>query len=190
MTTASLVYFQTPLGGFIFDAILALNHERTASITSHPVETGAAVTDHAFIQPSKLTLQVGMSDALVDVIAGQFANGPSRSVTAYQTLVNLQQLRIPFDVATRLGLYRNMLIQSIVTPDDHTTAYGLKATVTLQEIFVASVRTVRISAQPQTTDSTNRGDVQAQPLTPQSPLYSQFGLLIGNSAGTATKPGT
>ncbi len=171
MTTPSLVYFQTALGSFIFDAILTLNHERSVSITSHPVETGAALTDHAYMQPAKLTLQVGMSDALVDVIAGQFANGPTRSVSAYQTLVNLAQLRIPFDVATRLGLYRNMLIASITTPDDHTTVYGLKATVVLQEIFVATVTTVKISAQPQTTDSTNRGDVQVQ--TPNQSLLSR-----------------
>jgi hypothetical protein len=159
------VYLRTDVGGYIFDAMLSLQHESTLEITQHPVQSGAAVSDHAYLNPRKLTLQIGMSDAATSVLPGQFATGPTRSIAAYQLLLSLQQSRIPVEVTTRLQSYSNMLVQSITVPDDHTTAYGLKATVVLEELQVAVVRTVKISARPQVTDSTNKGDVEPQALS-------------------------
>ena len=176
------VLLQTIVGGFVFDAIVNLNHETTLNITQQPVETGAAVSDHAFLNPSKLSLTIGMSDAVIDVRPGQFGTGPGRSANAYQMLLQLQASRIPFQVVTRLAVYNNMLIASIQAPDDKSTATGLKATVSLQEIFVAVVRTVQISAQPQVTESTNKGDVQASPPSDDS-LLKQLAAATGLPVG-------
>jgi hypothetical protein len=84
-------------------------------------------------------------------------------MNAYKVLEKLQQDRIPLTAVTRLGTYNNMLVESLVVPDDKNTTFALKATVTLKEIIVAQVTTVKISSRPQITDSTNMGDQKPQP---------------------------
>jgi len=151
---------KTNIAGYFFDAILRSEHTSSVAITEHPVETGAATTDHSYVKPSQLVMEVGMTDVATSFITGQFEGGWSRSVTAYKLLLDLQQKRIPFTVLTRLKQYKNMLIETMAVPDDYTTRYGLKATVTMREIFVATVKTVKISARPQVTNNTQRGQLQ------------------------------
>lgn len=161
MATLQTVYAKTSVGGYIFDAYLSLTHESTLEITTHPVETGAALTDNSYLDPVKVTMTIGQSDVCTDVIAGQFGVGDGRSVTAFNILKILQSNRIPLQVTTRLATYQNMLVQSITAQDTNKTAHGLSATVVLQEVLVAVVKTVQISSRPQVTDSTPKGAVQS-----------------------------
>lgn len=176
-----LIYVKTNIAGYFFDAVLQTNYNSSLTITEHPVETGAAVSDHAFVNPLELTMQIGMSDCAKSIVPGQFSQGPSRSLTAFQVLSKLQKQRIPMNVMTRLGSFKNMLIESIAVPDDYTTMNGLKATVTLKEVFVASVQTVKISARPQVTDSTNCGTRDSQPVDESA--LSQMGGLFPYAKG-------
>ncbi|HIT68894.1 MAG TPA: hypothetical protein IAC36_03240 [Candidatus Aphodomonas merdavium] len=36
---------------YLFDAVFSSSHALNVKITDHPVQTGAAVADHAFIEP-------------------------------------------------------------------------------------------------------------------------------------------
>ncbi|MGG3012300.1 phage baseplate protein [Brevibacillus parabrevis] len=159
---SSLVYLKTNIGGWFFDAFLRSTHTSRLNITQHPVQTGAALTDHAFLQPKELSMEIGMSDAATSLVPGQFTGGWSRSVQAFKVLTELQALRVPLQVHSRLGLYQNMLIEEISAPDDYTTLYGLRCTVMLREIMVAQVRTVKVSAKPAVTDQANRGKQEPQ----------------------------
>jgi len=157
---ASLVYLKTNIGGWFFDAFLRSTHTSRLSITQHPVQVGAALTDHAFLQPKELSMEIGMSDAATSLVPGQFTGGWSRSVQAFKVLQELQALRVPLQVHSRLGLYQNMLIEEISAPDDYTTLYGLRCTVLLREIMVAQVRTIKISAKPEVTNVATRGKLE------------------------------
>jgi hypothetical protein len=168
-----LVYVKTNVGGWFFDAFLRMDHTSKLKITEHPVQTGAAITDHAFLEPATLTMEIGMTDVAESIIPGQFTGGWSRSVTAYQLLLELQKQRIPVQILTRLKLYKNMLIEVISVPDDYKTLYGLKATVAFKEILIAQVTTVKISTRPQVTDSTNRGVVE--PVEPNKSILKDLG---------------
>lgn len=149
---SSLVYLKTNIGGWFFDAYLRSTHTSRLKITEHPVQVGAALTDHSYLEPKELTMEIGMSDAATSLIPGQFTGGWSRSVQAFKVLQELQAIRVPIQVHSRLGLYQNMLIEEITAPDDFTTLNGLRCTVTLREIIVAQVRTVKISSKPAVTD--------------------------------------
>lgn len=162
--SSELVYVKTNIGGFFFDAILNEEHESELTITEHPVQTGAAVTDHSFLNPSLLTMEVAMSDAMATMVPGQFTEYYTKSVSAYEKLRELQAYRIPLEVHTRLHHYENMLIQSLRAPDDYKTLYGLRCTVVLQEIFVVNVQEETVSARNWSTGSTNRAEVQPQPV--------------------------
>jgi hypothetical protein len=167
-TQAELILVKTNIGGLFFDAVLRLEHTSTLTITQHPVETGAAITDYAYRNPAQLIMDISMSDVMSDWVEGQFVGGgQSRSVNAFQLLKAIQNSRVPVSVITRLNNYDNMLIETIVSTDTKDTQFGLKATVTLKEIFVVYVTTVKISARPQTTDGTNGGNAQPIAVTPQ-----------------------
>lgn len=174
-----LVYAKTNVGGWFFDAYLNITHTSRLTITEHPVQTGAALTDHAYLQPRELSMDIGMSNVATSFIPGQFTGGYSRSVTAYQVLKDLQALRVPIQVHTRLGLYQNMLIETLMAPDDHRTLFGLRCTVTFKEMLVAKVKTVKISERPLVTDSSKRGAVE--PSAPnQSMLYKIVDKAVGH----------
>jgi hypothetical protein len=175
-----LIFCKTNVGGWFFDAYIRMNHTSRLVITEHPVQMGAALTDHAYLKPRELSIEVGMSDVATSFVPGQFSGGYSRSVTAFQVLKDLQSLRVPIQVHTRLGLYQNMLIEVLSAPDDHMTLYGLRCTVNFREILVAQVRTVKISARPQVTDNSKRGS--PEPVQPnQSILKQTLGKLFGKN---------
>jgi hypothetical protein len=170
----SLIYAKTNVAGYFFDAFLRVDHTSKLNITQHPIETGANVSDHAFLEPAELVMEIGMSNSAKSIVNGQFDSSRSRSVTAFALLKELQAQRIPLQIHTRLCNYKNMLIESIVAPDDYKTQYSLKATVTFREIMIASTKTVKISARAQVTGSTNKGNVQ--PVKPNESVAYQVAV--------------
>jgi hypothetical protein len=171
----SWVYARANIGGWFFDADLENTHTSTLDITTSPIQLGSSVTDNAFMQPRTLSMNLGVSDTARSFIPGQFAGGSSRSVTAWQVLQQLQELRIPVQVYTRLGLYPNMLVATLTAQEDYTTAHSLRVTVDLQEVLVATVGVVQISANPAVTDNAHRGTQQPKAVTaPQQSLLSEL----------------
>ena len=157
MPDTELIYVKTNIGGYFFDGFIDNEHQDDLEITSHPVQNGASVADHAYLKPATLTMHIKMSDVLTDIVPGQFTKDYTRSVSAYNVLRDLQAQRVPLRVHTRLRAYENMLIKSIVANDDYTTVNGLDCTVTMQEILVAQTQTVKVSKRQQTTGSTDGG---------------------------------
>lgn len=182
-----LIGIKTHIGGYFFDAFLRLDHSSKLKITEHPVEEGANIADHAYVEPQVLTIEIGMSDVCTSFVNGQFEQKYTRSVSAFDTLKKLQSDRIPVTVHTRLKTYENMLIETITAPDDYMTLYGLRVTVGLREIIVVKTNTValpnRTSAMPHKTGETNRGTVQSEPVE----NTSVFGKALGGVFGTTTK---
>lgn len=165
MSYDALLYCKTNIAGYFFDGFIKVDVSSNLTITKNPVESGASVVDHAYVEPTKIVMEVAMSDVHQSLIPGQFVGGWSRSRDAYDILVGLQRSRIPFSVLCRLGLYKNMLIESIEANDDADTYRALKATVSLVEIPIARVKTVEISSASQTTIATEMGKIQAVEVT-------------------------
>lgn len=176
----SFVYAKTNIGGWFFDAILQATHTSTLTITSHPVQSGSNISDYAYLQPRTLSFNIGMSDVATSFIPGQFSGGQSRSVQAYKVLKDLQQQRIPVQVYTRLGLYQNMLLETLTVQDDNTTANGLRCTVDMQELLVATAQVVKISSAPDKTSTSQKGKQQPKGVPPS--ILSLLGNLINGKA--------
>lgn len=173
----SLIYCKTNIGGYFFDGIMNINHTRELEITENPVETGASIVDHSYVKPTTIMMDVLMSDVHRSIYPGQFDGAKSRSLAAWDVLKKIQSSRIPCSVFTPLGLYNNMLVSSIEATEDASTVHALSAKVTLREIPIARVKTVKISSSPQTTNSTNLGQLEASTIggTLGSILYELFG---------------
>ena len=177
LTYDALLYCKTNIGGYFFDGFMQVEHNIELQTTSNPVETGASVVDHAYVKPAELVMKVMMSDVHQSLVPGQFTGASFRSVNAWQVLRKLQSDRIPMSVLTRLGLYTNMLITKLTTSDTAETFRALSAEVTLREIPVARVKTVKISSADQTTINTEMGKIEASQINDelQSLLYQWYG---------------
>ena len=177
LTYDALLYCKTNVGGYFFDGFMQVEHNIELQTTSNPVETGASVVDHAYVKPAELVMKVMMSDVHQSLVPGQFTGASFRSVNAWQVLRKLQSDRIPMSVFTRLGLYTNMLITKLATTDTAETFRALSAEVTLREIPVARVKTVKISSADQTTINTEMGKIEASQINDelQSLLYQWYG---------------
>lgn len=177
LTYDALLYCKTNIGGYFFDGFINVDHTIELQTTSNPVETGASVVDHAYVKPAELVMKVMMSDVHQSLVPGQFTGASFRSVNAWQVLRKLQSDRIPMSVLTRLGLYTNMLITKLTTSDTAETFRALSAEVTLREIPVARIKTVKISSADQTTINTEMGKIEASQINDelQSLLYQWYG---------------
>lgn len=133
-------------------------HRDELRLTNHPVEQGAAITDHSFKEPPQVEMRIGWSDTGI-------LNGPGYSKAMYNRLVALQNSRIPITVSTGKRLYQNMLITGISTE----TREGLENSA----IVVARMRQIIIAQLTLTTVPPK--EQQALPATsaPQTPNGTQ-----------------
>lgn len=178
----ALLYCKTNIAGYFFDGYLDVSINSELEITSHPVETGASIADHAYLKPQEITMTVLMSDVHESLVPGQFTGGWSRSVTAYNVLKKIQSDRITVSVLTRLGLFKNMILKSVIADDTDIELFGLRARVTLVELPVARVRTVEISGADQTTIQTEMGNI-ASTYPNNTELESILSMIAGWISG-------
>lgn len=178
----SLIYCKTNIGGYFFDGYLNLSVSSNLEITSNPVESGSSISDHSYRKPVEINMTVIMSDAHESLVQGQFEGSWSRSVSAWEVLRKIQEDRIAVSVLTRVGLYNNMLIKTLVANDTDMELNGLRANVTLVELPVARVRTVEVSLADQTTIGTEMGNISATYPT-DTELESLLSMMAGWISG-------
>lgn len=108
-------------------------------ITSHPVESGANITDHAVKQPSTVYMRCGWSysGTLTNITSAGLAPGPRQ---AYEQLLALQASREPFDLVTGKRSYKNMLIRRLTQVTSIETENALVIDVEMQEVLIADVQ--------------------------------------------------
>ncbi|OLA39328.1 MAG: hypothetical protein BHW43_00060 [Phascolarctobacterium succinatutens] len=158
-----MLMVKTNIGGYFFDAVFSVDTEHSLTVTQHPVQTGANISDHAFVNPIRMTMQIGVSDAMAYRVGADYGgDGGTKSVQAYRLLCKLQELRIPMQVVTRLNTYQNMLIESIDVSDGVSTLCALKATINLVQVLVVNVGTEKVSARQWTTGA-QRKSQEVQP---------------------------
>lgn len=118
-------------------------------ITQHPVERGAAITDHAFKQPSTLSIR-----ALFKSEAGPVAE-------VYRKILDLQESRIPFDVVTGKRVYKNMLMVSLSESTDSQTPFVLAVSIEMQEVRLVSIETVTVPERAKQSNPSKTGKTEA-----------------------------
>lgn len=167
------------LGGITFDAWLEESHEDSLTITDHPVEQGASISDHAYLKPRTVTLRYGVSD--VPPPGEALTDGARRSIAVYEKLLELQGSREPFNLVTGKRLYRNMLIETLSTVTDASSDNAMIVTIDCREVII--VNTAVTSLPPRTRHAnpnktggtTDTGSKQAQDSSRKSALAAAFG---------------
>jgi len=122
-----------------------------------------------------LTVEIAMSDAMQSYTIGQWSSGPTRSISAYQTLKALQLANTPVSLATKLASYSLMMITDCRAEETKDTKYALKATVTFTEIFTGTVLQVQptqaIAAEGTPLQDSQTAQSQGQPPSPGIDSY-------------------
>ncbi|MCK4883525.1 MAG: hypothetical protein KAS30_01515 [Candidatus Diapherotrites archaeon] len=146
--------FETILANFIPDRIIGafkatVTIEEVATddleITSHPVQQGANITDHAFNKPSLVDIRI------------LYNAEPSKLAETYAQLLKLKQDRIPMQVVTGKRTYPNMLMKSLQQINDSVTESALQINFSLQEIFITSLQVVSVAPRAKQADAGKTG---------------------------------
>lgn len=147
---------------YVFDAVMIATHSKSYTPTRKPLQSGYNTSDHIIKNQPQITLEIGMSDAMAAFAPGQWIGNPSKSISAWQVLSKIADNRVLVTLATRQETYTNMVIVSINSPETNKTVKSLKATVTFEQMLLASVTTITQSARPNATDETQLATLQTQ----------------------------
>jgi hypothetical protein len=153
---------------YFFDAVMRSDHSEPVAITRLPVQNGAAMTDHAYLLPPRIILEVGMSDAYDSFVQGQYSGAGTKSISFYRVLQTLRQQRLPMQLTTRLSDYENVMLEEIRASDDVRTLFGFKGTLIFTQIYMGIVQQGQTnSARPDANNTSNPGAESSVPV-PQS----------------------
>lgn len=156
------------IGGIDIDVSIEEVHSDTLEVTEHPVEAGAAITDHSFKKPSEVVLRCGWSNsslgALTAIVSGLVSGGTQSAhdyVTGiYSQLRKLQESRQPFSITTSLWTYDNMLLTSIQVTRDQKTFQALIVTATCREVILVSTQSTTMPPQDNQATPASTAEVQ------------------------------
>ncbi|MNK60454.1 hypothetical protein D3C87_795880 [compost metagenome] len=197
------------IGPFVAQVTLEETHTDELVITDHPVETGAVISDHAYMRPSEVMIRCGWSESpggadngIIDGILGD-VGGQLSSLTSmisgsslgqpremYNNMLELQRSRIPFEIQTGKRIYQNMLVRSLRLRTDKENENVAVIEVLCREVLIVFTQVVSVAApaedqrEPGSTSPTvEKGVKQVQP----APNYNQA---AGDASAAASFPVT
>lgn len=171
---------RSKLGAIEIEASLEEIHTDTLQVTEHPVQLGAAITDHAYKRPAEVVLRCGWSNSSIEALTGAAAalfNGGTPSIgdyvgAVYSQLLALQESREPFEIATSRRSYENMLLIGLSVTTDKSTSNILTVEATCKQILIVETQATTLpprgdQASPaDTAEIESVGAVQAIPASP------------------------
>lgn len=167
-----------------FDAVVTETATRSATITSHPVEKGADVSDHVQIEPFRLSIEGVVTSTPVreppnftggargETSEGvlKFDRNMERPKLIYSALTEAMKAKALFTVYRSHARAENMIITSLSVPREagsgHATENGtfvdkLTFSIEMQQIRVVSSRNGKVTRKPKTgtpKKKDNKGD--------------------------------
>lgn len=158
------------LAGITLQVVVSENTNDTVTITKQPVQQGASITDHAYKEPTTLTMEI------------YFRDNPLESLSAiYKDLQDLQNAREPFTVTTPKRVYDNMLIAVLGNQTDKLTENCLRINLSLQEVIIVSVTMASVPRTRQRSAGTTGGTSNVGKKSALLSLKQGIGALTGGT---------
>lgn len=139
------------IGFMVAEVTIEENATDTLEVTRHPVEIGAAITDHASLQPAEVVIRAGWS---------QSGSLPGHVGRVYAALLALQAEREPFAVTTGKRTYRDMLIVSLSQTTDAATENALMATIVCRQVLLVKTQTTNVAPRERQAQAANTAGVE------------------------------
>ncbi len=136
-------------------------HTKAVTFTSHPVEQGSPVTDHARPEPHIVTLECVASKTPLS------GNGYTSADDLVQTLTNLQNTPALIKAVTIGGVYDSMGVENVSRPIDVQSANAARFTLQLRQIKIVRNKFTRvvIAKDPRAQGNKKKGGAQTKPLS-------------------------
>lgn len=131
---------QRTIGPITVQVIINESTTDTLTITKQPVQQGASITDHSYLEPTVFSSTAYFKDNSVNSLTS-----PSTGLSKlYQSLLDLQSSRVPFNIVTPKRIYKSMLMSSLTQTTDKSTENILSISMSFQQIIIVSVTTVSV----------------------------------------------
>jgi len=175
----------TLIGDLALDCTVTETHTATSTVTEHPVESGAKITDHIRPDPVQLSItgivsdtpigsrQVQRSIAVGGASVQVTQQEPPTSTTGYgrAAWAKLDAIRTaakPVKVVTRDKTYENMALVSLSVPKESKTGGALNFTAQFKQVRIVYNRTTRVVV-AKATKSHKKQDTGKQPTAAVEP---------------------
>jgi hypothetical protein len=146
ITLQSIFGQKREIGPIEVQLIISEETTDTLTITKQPVQTGASITDHAYQEPTILSMVIQQQNTdLIGGLLSTFSGGGGLSAI-YQTFLDLQSSRQPFSVVTPKRIYKNMLVSVIGVTTDKTTENVLSLRLSMQQVLLVGIGTAIVPA--------------------------------------------
>ena len=169
------------IGSVELDASISESHSGDVDVTDHPVESGAAISDHARAQPEKLTLEGIISNTPIAPFDEGAPPDQTRAGQAYADLLVLKDAGELISVVTALRTYEDMVLVSLNVPRDAATGNVLRFSASFKQVRVVNSQTVQITTAEDKTKAKKRLDKQTPPETPAPTQSKSFLKTLGGS---------
>jgi hypothetical protein len=139
------------IGGITGYVTVDENATDKLTVTRQPVQQGASISDHAYKEPTELSVRI---------VAGPQLLKPLSEI--YKDFLKLQSDRTKFDCVTGKRSYTNMVLLSIGQTTDKTTENVLALNLTLLEVITVEVTPTKVPPRSRqknaaTTGATEKG---------------------------------
>lgn len=122
------------IGTITVNVVINENATDTLTVTNQPVQQGASITDHAYMEPTVFSHTIYFS-----------ANLNLSLPKLYQQLLTLQSSRVPFTIITPKRTYANMLMTTLGQTTDGKTENSLAIVASYKQVILVPIATVMIS---------------------------------------------
>lgn len=134
----SPVFFRARrFGSFIADVTVEENHTDELAITEHPVERGAAISDHSYKRPTSVVIRAGWSNSSLRALGN-----PNYVQQIYEAVLKLQSTRETFEILTGKRMYKDMLLARIYETTNEQTEDALLLTMEFKQVIITTTQTV------------------------------------------------
>lgn len=106
----------------------------TLTTTKQPVQQGASITDHAYMEPTVFAHTIYFANN--NLFGGTSLN------SIYQKLQALQSSATPFDIVTPKRIYKSMLMTTLTMTTDKQTENCLAIHAAYQQIIIVPLQAV------------------------------------------------
>lgn len=183
-------------GPLLPDCAIEEEHSDTLTVTRHPVQQGANITDHAYKEPATLRLRWSWSNSAPgNNLGGGFLGSLAKSfvgfggsedyvLQVYAKLLNMQVSGAPVQVSTGKRLYNNMMITGLAIKTNNDSEYALPMEIELTEVIFVNTQTAQTPSQDQmsqpqqTAPVETQGTQQPAATTPSPSILSSLGAVF------------
>ena len=154
--------------GLTADVTIEEKHKDETQITSHPVDQGSPISDHAYNEPPELTTKIA------------WAGAPLELSMIYQGLLLIKEQFVRLVVMTGKRLYTDMLIKSMSLTTDLTSENALVLEINFKKVLITktseTIVTIDNQATPEATADVQNGGTVQKTEVPESILSQITGM--------------